>query len=64
VNREPQEIISWSSPVYHIKLMQVFESEEELRAIKSATLLVESLLPLQMMEEFAAIDKTRTHDVS
>lgn len=45
----------WSLPVDNIELVEMLECKQQLSTVEPATLLVEALLALEMMEELSAV---------
>lgn len=45
------------SPIDDVQLMQVFKRQQKFSTVKSASLLIETLLALQMVEQFSSIDE-------
>ena len=52
------QIASQNSPIHNIEVVEMLEREQQLSAVESATLLVEPLLALEMVEELSAIHET------
>ena len=55
-----KNVLGLQIPVDNIKLMQVLQREKQLRAVEAAPLFVETLLALQVVEQFTTVDEPIT----
>ena len=54
----PHDFPRSHAPVNNVKLMQVLQRQQELCAVEPASLLIETLFALKMVEELSTVNET------